>query len=543
MKLEGYRIVREINRGPITTVYLAVQKNLDRPVFLKILNTHLKDQPDLTERFKREAKICARLKHPNIVQIFDFGEVNGSFFISMEYLEGKSLAKIIADYNPLPLEIIFYITREIAKGLAYAHQFGVVHRDIKPANIMVENDGSVKITDFGLATHANFPTVTMQFSAVGTPAYMAPEQALGEEVTFKSDLFGLGATIYEMCVGQSPFNGQNVAESVSKVLNFTPPALHKKREDIPQWFSDLVAKLLSKKADQRLKSAKELIENENLKQNVISQEEFAEFLKTPDKYRLKRLPKEQTVGHFQEKIGFKKWYAFIIILLGMAVWLGVRALDSINPADKEIVSKAQHKLLPIDTLRKPLFNKTVQKQILTDDMAQGKVISTKSPGSEITEKVTNNTRNRVNSKQKVVSDKVGRFFVICNPWAKVFIDGKYMETTPFSTPLNLPIGKHRVKLVNPNFASLEKDIIVRGGYIDTLKVNLKPVEMGLLKIQAVPWGEVYLDGKLIGETPLEISVKAGRYLLSIKNPKLKTYRDSINIIAGKTFERRVALKE
>ncbi len=246
MKLEGYRIVREINRGPITTVYLAVQKNLDRPVFLKILNTHLKDQPDLTERFKREAKICARLKHPNIVQIFDFGEVNGSFFISMEYLEGKSLAKIIADYNPLPLEIIFYITREIAKGLAYAHQFGVVHRDIKPANIMVENDGSVKITDFGLATHANFPTVTMQFSAVGTPAYMAPEQALGEEVTFKSDLFGLGATIYEMCVGQSPFNGQNVAESVSKVLNFTPPALHKKREDIPQWFSDLVAKLLSK---------------------------------------------------------------------------------------------------------------------------------------------------------------------------------------------------------------------------------------------------------------------------------------------------------
>ena len=546
MKLEGYEIVREISRGPVNTVYLAVQKTLDRPVFLKVLNVHVNDQPDLIERFRREAKICARLKHANIVQIFDFGDTDGLFFISMEYIEGKSLVEIVREYHPLPPEIIFFITREIASGLAYAHRFGVIHRDIKPANIMVENDGSIKITDFGLATRADLPTVTAQYSAVGTPAYMSPEQALGEELSVKTDLFSLGVTLYELCSGRSPFEGRNVAESIGKVLNYTPPKLHKVRNDIPLWFSDLVAKLVAKKAEQRPDSVGELLENSQLMQQAATREQFARFLQAPQNYETMRSAGETKQKPEATNKNLTKRLVLILVFAGLGVWAILNlwpVLQSSNGQPR--LKSSSHEIA--DTLSGKKGTTTG----LADDVKFNERPMAKKDRSA--EKMNKPSLSKVQGQKTIASPssfrdkksvvKSGRLLVVCNPWARIYIDGKYMDTTPLSSALHLPSGRHLIKLVNPNFSTEERTVQIRPGKNDTLKVRLTPVEMGLLKIKAVPWGHVFLDGKAVGETPLEISVTAGSHVLMIKNPQFNAFTDTIDVAAGQTVERRIALKK
>ncbi len=533
MKLEGYEIVREISRGPITTVYLAIQKALDRPVFLKVLNVHVNDQPDLIERFRREAKICARLKHPNIVQIFDFGDTDGSFFISMEYIEGKSLVEIVRELHPLPPEIIFFITREIARGLAYAHQFGVIHRDIKPANIMVETDGSVKITDFGLATRADLPTVTAQFSAVGTPAYMSPEQALGEELTVKTDLFSLGATVYELCTGHSPFDGQNVAESIGKVLNHTPPPLHKVRKDIPEWFSDLVGKLLAKQPDQRPESAQAVAEHPALKKSAVPQETFAEFLKNPQEYHS---PSAPTFGATEPRS--RRWRPKIIgpaiVALLLVLFFGLRLWHTpaaSSKTGKQLVPKASDSL--------------VADSHSTSEQTTPPDTQTVNTPTTLAVKTAPSVRSAAPKikKRKSTANLPGHLFVVCTPWAKVYVDGAYRETTPLGAPLTLSPGEHRLELRNPNFSTVKRIVRIRPGRIDTLRLKLTPVGTGLLKVQVVPWAKVFLDGKLLGETPLEVSVPAGKHVLMVRNPQRKTHVDTIYVDPGRTVERRISLQK
>ncbi len=533
MKLEGYEIVREISRGPITTVYLAIQKALDRPVFLKVLNVHVKDQPDLIERFRREAKICARLKHTNIVQIFDFGDTDDSFFISMEYLEGKSLVEIVRDYHPLPPEIIYFITREIARGLAYAHQFGVIHRDIKPANIMVETDGSVKITDFGLATRADLPTVTAQFSAVGTPAYMSPEQALGEELTVKTDLFSLGATVYELCTGHSPFDGQNVAESIGKVLNHIPPPLHKVRKDIPEWFAALVRQLLTKEPDQRPESAQAIAEHPALKKSAAPQETFAEFLKNPQEYRSPSTPTASPVKDIRPR-RWRKVLGPSIVAVLLALFFGLRLWHT--PA-----ASSQNGKQPVPKVSDSLVSgfPATTGQTTPPDMQK---VNAPTTLAVKTSPSVRSTTPKI-KKEKSTAKLPGHLFVVCTPWAKVYVDGAYRETTPLSAPLALSPGEHRLELRNPNFSPVTRVVRIRSRQIDTLRLKLTPMATGLLKVQVVPWGQVFLDGKLLGETPLEVSVPAGKHVLTVRNPQRRTHVDTIYVEPGKTIERRIYLQK
>ncbi len=151
MEIDGYQIRNEIHRGPVTTVYTAVESDLDRIVLLKVLNTQWYNETDFIERFKREAKICARFNHQNIVSIYGLGHGNGYFYISMEYVDGSTLKERIRKNAPLDFPFILHVSRQILSGLSYAHGQGAIHRDIKPANIMIANDGNIKITDFGMA--------------------------------------------------------------------------------------------------------------------------------------------------------------------------------------------------------------------------------------------------------------------------------------------------------------------------------------------------------------------------------------------------------
>ncbi|MCB0274089.1 MAG: serine/threonine protein kinase, partial [Calditrichaeota bacterium] len=192
MKINGYTIIDELSQGPISTVFLGRQDALNRQVFIKRLNTQWLGENDLRERFRREALICARLNHPNIVQVIDVGTEPDNLYIISEYVNGVNLGAFLKAQPDLPIAMVLWLSREIIQGLAYAHEHGILHRDIKPENIMLSRDGGVKISDFGLARAEDLPSLTFQGEVVGTPAYMSPEQARLGTVDQRSDLFSLG---------------------------------------------------------------------------------------------------------------------------------------------------------------------------------------------------------------------------------------------------------------------------------------------------------------------------------------------------------------
>ncbi|HEX3424876.1 MAG TPA: protein kinase [Acidimicrobiales bacterium] len=219
-----YRIQRHLATGGMAEVYLAHDQLLDRPVAVKVLFPELARDPTFVERFRREAQAAARLNHPNIVSVYDFGQDGAAFYIVMEYVEGRPLSAIIRAEAPMAPERAAAIAAEVAAGLEAAHREGIIHRDVKPANVLVTDDGMVKVADFGIAraTDARMD-LTMPGMVIGTATYLSPEQAQGAAVDQRSDVYSLGLVLYEMLTGQAPFRGDNLNAVAYKQLNEVPP--------------------------------------------------------------------------------------------------------------------------------------------------------------------------------------------------------------------------------------------------------------------------------------------------------------------------------
>jgi len=206
---DRYEVVSRLGSGGMADVYLANDKLLGRQVALKILASRYASDEQFVERFRREASSAAGLNHPNIVQIYDRGEAEGTYYIAMEYLDGRSLKEIILKYAPLSADLIVSVSTQIVEALRFAHRRDVIHRDIKPQNIIIDNDGRVKVTDFGIARAGSASTMTEAGSILGTAHYLSPEQANGKPVEAASDLYSLGVVMYEMATGRLPFDGDN----------------------------------------------------------------------------------------------------------------------------------------------------------------------------------------------------------------------------------------------------------------------------------------------------------------------------------------------
>ncbi len=202
-----YELTHLIARGGMAQVYRAVDRQLDRPVALKILFPELSVDKTFVERFRREAQAAANLSHPNIVPVFDWGEDDGVYFIVMEFVDGRALSAVLRDPEKLAPTQIARIGAGVAAALAFAHRHGVVHRDVKPGNVLITPDGEVKVTDFGIARAINTEESLTQTGAVmGTAAYFSPEQAEGKGVDARSDIYSLGVVLYEMAVGRAPLH-------------------------------------------------------------------------------------------------------------------------------------------------------------------------------------------------------------------------------------------------------------------------------------------------------------------------------------------------
>jgi eukaryotic-like serine/threonine-protein kinase len=252
-----YRVMRKLGSGGMADVYLAEDEELGRRVAIKILNDRHANDEQFVERFRREAKNAAGLSHPNIVSIYDRGEAEGTYYIAMEYLDGRSLKELLIARGPMPIDDAVSYTRQILNALRFAHKKGVVHRDIKPHNVMADPDGRLKVTDFGIA-RAGASQMTEAGAIVGTAQYLSPEQARGSPVDQRSDLYSVGVVLYEMLTGHVPFTGETPVEIAMKHLSEAPRPPSTMRPDVSPDLDMIVLRALAKNPDDRFQSAEEM---------------------------------------------------------------------------------------------------------------------------------------------------------------------------------------------------------------------------------------------------------------------------------------------
>jgi beta-lactam-binding protein with PASTA domain/predicted Ser/Thr protein kinase len=258
---DRYEIHGRIGRGGMADVYLARDLLLDRPVAVKVLFPEFATDPNFVERFRREAQAAANLTHPNIVGVYDWGQQGTTYFIVMEYVNGRSLAEILRAEGALEPNRSNDIASEVAAALGFAHRSGVVHRDIKPANILVSNQGVVKVADFGIARALNAAAehgLTQAGAVMGTATYFSPEQAQGSALDPRSDLYSLGVVLYEMLTGQPPFAGDNPVAIAYKQVHDQPIPPSQHRADLPEGLEAVTLKLLAKSPANRFANADEL---------------------------------------------------------------------------------------------------------------------------------------------------------------------------------------------------------------------------------------------------------------------------------------------
>ncbi len=254
-----YRIIAQIGEGAMGVVYRATDPVLNRTVAIKVMSDALARDDDLRGRFLREAQAAGSLQHPNVVTIFDCGEVDGHLFIAMEFVEGEDLEDVLRNKRPLTLVDKLEIVIDVLGGLAYAHKRGIVHRDIKPANIRIDEEGRARIMDFGIA-HLSSSNMTRTGVMVGTPAYMAPEQIVGGAITPGTDIFSVGAVLFELLTGVKPFHADTLQSVMYKIVSQPAPSLttHASAQQVPESVNIIVQRALAKDAGDRYQSALEM---------------------------------------------------------------------------------------------------------------------------------------------------------------------------------------------------------------------------------------------------------------------------------------------
>jgi serine/threonine protein kinase len=252
-KIANFAISGHLGKGGMGDVYKAVQQPLGRDVALKVLFNHQNDDKAVS-RFETEARAISKLQHNNIVSLYDYGIENGLNYFAMQYVEGKDLNTLLQEKRQLGFKQIIDITRQISRGLLYAHSAGIIHRDIKPHNILLDSDENCYISDFGIARIFRESGVTQTGVAIGTPEYMSPEQAQGKSLDSQTDVYSLGTLMYEMVTGIPPFSGKNAVGIAYKQVHEHPKPPSKHRPDVPKRLELIILKALKKSKKERYRS-------------------------------------------------------------------------------------------------------------------------------------------------------------------------------------------------------------------------------------------------------------------------------------------------
>ena len=254
-----YDVEREVARGGMAVVFKASEVALTRPIALKILRPDLGISVAAGERFKREAQMVASLDHPNIIPVYRVGQLGGIYHIAMKFVEGRSLDAILDAQGALPVPVALAVLRAATRGIAFAHDRDIVHRDVKGANILVDTDGRVMVSDFGVALRATDVTLTAAGTVIGTPAFMSPEQCAGRRAGPQSDQYSLGVVAFQMLAGAAPFASDTLAGMMQHHFFTPPPDIRAARDDIPQGLLEVIERTLTKDPTRRFNSTREML--------------------------------------------------------------------------------------------------------------------------------------------------------------------------------------------------------------------------------------------------------------------------------------------
>ena len=484
-------------------MYRAFDDALHRPVLLKVLHKHLANDKDVRARFIREARACAALRSEHIVQVYDLTEMEQSPAIVMEFVEGRSLKDLIANGDGKGSDTARKAALHVLRALAVAHEKKIIHRDIKPGNILVSVDGTMKVTDFGLASFALSPTVTMEGMVLGTPAYMAPEQVRGDEVDERTDLFALGATVVEVLSGERIFEGSTYTECMKKVLAFKEPDLEQYASFSSQEFIQFLKKLMHPKKEERFVSAKEAL-------SALGEKKSSVFV------RQDAIPQSRR-RIFIPAIGG----AVIVILFILFRWMKLSEQSALSNSTPE-----RNEPVAFDTIR---------------NSEQSQSAAIKSPvlptfGSR-------DTGSTGTPSGSVVRDS-GKILLTSTPWAKVYIDNHLIGETPIASPFILAAGQHTVMFMNPSFEPIMQTIIVEPNKELTVTGNFLD-KVGYVVCTVVPWAEVYVDEQKKDTTPMEkpIMVAAGTHVVRFKNPAFIDIVKEITVAAKETLQISISFTE
>ena len=439
-----YELQRKVARGGMADVFLSRDLLLDRPVALKVLFPEFASDPAFVQRFRREAQSAARLTHPNVVSVFDWGQEGSTYFIVMEYVEGQSLAQVLRESGRMEPDRAATIAADVADALAFAHEHGVVHRDVKPGNVMLARGGHVKVADFGIARAVSTAeNLTQTGTVMGTATYFSPEQARGGAVDPRSDVYSLGVVLYEMLTGTPPFTGDNPVSVAYKHVQELPAPPRRLRQDIPEGLEAIVLKAINKNPANRYATAGEM--RADLRRYVAGRPVLAEpLLPVPDGSDItaavpaaafgaaaagamadpttRSVPMEpHTVvvtrgddGYPPQRPRRRGWLVFLAVLLLLAAlvaggYLLLRSLGVVGPVDQVTVPDVVG--LTEEEARIELRDAGLEPVVegVTDRAPVGQVLA-QDPGAgrEVDEDSSVTLRVSTGPEQKAVPDVVGR---------------------------------------------------------------------------------------------------------------------------------------
>lgn len=444
-RLGRYEILGKLGQGAMGVVYKARDPLIERILAIKTVNLAglSRDEADSYEqRFYREAKSAGRLNHPNIVTIHDVGRSDGLAYIAMEFLEGGSLREIIDSGVVLPPDKTVKIAYQIAKGLAFAHQNDVVHRDVKPANIMVLKNGAVKIMDFGVAL---LPTgsLTMAGTAFGSPKYMSPEQVVGRQVDGRSDIFSLGAVLYELLTGVPPYQGEDLNAILYQVINDMPPAPSSRNPEVPAALDAIVLKAMAKHPDDRYRNARDLARDLRNWREMAPAGLPTTPSRTLERRRVRRsadagtvkfevipapapaveAPAKRAAGAgFRQRRGVLL-YGGVAALMALAAGWGL-----LRPGARGPASPGQAVVAPVAAA--PANPEPAQQPAAVAEEKAAAARPAPPPAAV---------------------QPTGRILLAVAPWGEVYVDGRKRGVTPPLKQIRLPPGRHVIEIRNGDF--------------------------------------------------------------------------------------------
>lgn len=507
---DKFQIIEVLKKDEHAAVFLANHIYLSKKIILKVLNTQKIPDPSIVERFKREAKILAKLDHPNIIKVLDFGTSKEFFYISFEYIEGESL-RIAFKTRRLTQDQKEHLMIQLLRGLGYAHANQIIHRDIKPENIFIDKNLNVKLGDFGLALSAGDNFVTNPYSVVGTPSYMSPEQVRGAKLTLQSDLFSAGVVLFELFSGKNPFLKDNVSMTLNEIIGMNETSLEGKLNEVPEKYRSVLLKLLKKNINQRYQSVDEIFKDLNVQ---------------PDQATL-------ILNNVQKDGGRTKMVLMVLAIVVLIV-AGIVFVPRYE--------KTQNNLVPDNSLQTVNPNNKVEtsKPVTTetnpqkDQVAQTK-IDKPLVGNETAQQQNQNTAAQQPSK----TIGYGALIIDCQPWAKIFINGQDFGPTPTTNnPIRLPEGEYTVKLVAQNYPPQFETVLIKADKPTKLNFSFDS-KMGFIRCAVYPWGNLYVNGEFKSEVNapklIRVLPDPDWVHLVIQNPGFRDIDTTFKVLKGDTL--------